>query len=886
MATRTFSRTGSSLAALALLGACGAVLRPPEPDRRLDVRSSGAVFESDRGYTFAVAPEPGAKVIRLDVTYPVGSADDPPGKEGLAHLVEHLLIEVEVARDGAKTSIAAATGKIALDFNAQTTTDSTTYQVVAAPEALDALFALEIDRLTVGCAGITREEVARSREIVINELRTHDGGSGAELRRLVHESLYPERHPYRAVDTIASVSKLQLEDVCGFLVGPYRRGKVIVVASGAIDAPTLQAVAARHLGRAPRRTAASSVVPPPVAPRPGILRLRADVDEPMLLVSWPLPPIESREYRLLQMAWRYAASRLEKFAFVYGWGNTAWTGVLGGGYAPMLVLGVNLRKVSDADEAISAAQKAMEHAFRVVYAPGDNRESPRWLAQWESRVESLLATWESLEGRNDMLASHLRFGGALGGVLIAQITELHQAQPREVQTLAEKWLSPEIARHLVIEPSGTASVAGASLYRGHAEAHRVPVDGALADRPLPMPASALGIDVERYTLGNGLSVVLWPDGNAPVVYGRLIVHAGSVDEPRGLDGLSGLVGASDALTDHLVFERRELSTRVDDLIGGLAAELRAPGYGFSDEDKAYLKGRLVQQRARERAGFHRDLMRALYGAEHPYARGTMTEGTLAPITHDTVQDWARRYVVPRNATLVIAGKFDPALVKKHIRYHAEHVSGGDVAADRRGRELIDPPAPSARVVRGVTAKPSPTVDLGLYFVGGAGIDRDHGKRLVLEQVLALQLSRLRESQALTYSFSASFYPRRAGGLWLLSGDVDAARAAEASRSLRAILDQMRRDPETYRADFVLARQKVLQALLSSATSSEAITSRLSRLARFDLPDYFFDQLARNIASETLPGFHNFLNSELPATRQVLGAFGNSAPVDAATNVQP
>src|SRR5438067_325428 len=68
--------------------ACGAVTRPPDPSRRLEVHTAGSVFESDRGYRFAVLPEPNASVVRLDVRYPVGSANDPPGKEGLAHLVE------------------------------------------------------------------------------------------------------------------------------------------------------------------------------------------------------------------------------------------------------------------------------------------------------------------------------------------------------------------------------------------------------------------------------------------------------------------------------------------------------------------------------------------------------------------------------------------------------------------------------------------------------------------------------------------------------------------------------------------------------------------------------------------------------------------------------
>ncbi|MBA3820921.1 MAG: insulinase family protein, partial [Deltaproteobacteria bacterium] len=224
---------------MGLVLGCGTLRKPPEPDRRLDVRTSGATFESDRGYRFAALPEAGATVVRLDVRYPVGSADDPPGKAGLAHLVEHLLFAVEIDRDGTRTSIGAELGRLALSDNAVTHADHTTYQVLAPASALGEVLRLEVERHTIGCAGLTPAIVAREREVVINELRERQGASGSEVQRLVHEALFPSGHPYRSVDSIESISRLELPDVCGFLVGPYRRGKVIVVASGAVDGAAL-----------------------------------------------------------------------------------------------------------------------------------------------------------------------------------------------------------------------------------------------------------------------------------------------------------------------------------------------------------------------------------------------------------------------------------------------------------------------------------------------------------------------------------------------------------------------------------------------------------------------------------------------------------------------
>lgn len=327
---------------LFVLAACSTVIKPPDPERRLNVHVGGAIFEAEGGFRFAALPDPDAKVIRLDVRYPVGSADDPPGKQGLAHLVEHLLFDVELARGANKTSIGAELGRLALSWNAETAADSTTYQTLALPGALDELVQLEVDRLAVGCAGLTPEIVAREREVVMNELRQRQGASGASLRRAIHEAIYPAGHPYRAVDSVDTVAKLTLDDVCAFLAGPYQRGKVMMIASGAVEGPALQAAAGRHIGKLKHRAPAASAVPAPVEPQPGTLRIKGDVDEPMVIALWPLPPRATREYRLLQMVWPGIPGEVDGFGFKFGWGHSADAWTLGGAYAPVLAASVTL----------------------------------------------------------------------------------------------------------------------------------------------------------------------------------------------------------------------------------------------------------------------------------------------------------------------------------------------------------------------------------------------------------------------------------------------------------------------------------------------------------------------------------------------------------------
>jgi zinc protease len=861
------------LALMIMAAGCGQLRKPPDPDRRLDVKTSGALFESDTGYKFAALPEPGAGVIRMTVRYPVGTMDDPAGKAGLSHLVEHLVFEIEVDRNGKKTSIGAELGRIALWSNAVTNADSTDYEALIPPEALDDLVRLEVERLGVGCAGLTPEIFAREREVVLNELRQKQGARGAELSQLLHASVYPAGHPYRVVQSVESVSKLTFEDACAFLVGPYRRGKAIVIASGKVDREALQGAAGHHLARAPKRDLTTArVVPPVVKPQAGIVKLRGDVDQPLMMAMWPLPPRASRDYRLLEMATGAISGRLGAFGITYGWGHGAYGYELGGAHAPVLAVGIALSSAGDFDEAKSSAAKAAEYAKRVVARDGDDRDSLQWMYNWHARAEAILARWESLDSRNELVADFLQFDTD-DSFLVGRIDELVKADPLKTRELAAAWLAPSRARYVLIEPNTTTATTRRSTYQGGAEAHATFVDASLADKPLPAPRLATMPPSERYTTSNGMKVVLWPHGTASLVHGRLVVDSGRAHEPKGKEGISAFVGAGDVDEDVMTFYGRELAIRVDDLVRSVVWELRSPGYELSDEVKSALRGELKLARAKERRSYLRDYFTALYGANHPYARTAMTEDSLDNTSRDDVMSWARDHIVPGNSIVVIAGKFDPKLVKQHIAYNSDQVSRGSDS-----RDLDTQPVTKAAFISGVAAKDSPTVEIDIGFVGGSGIDRNYAKRLVLAGVLDAQLAQLRAKRALSYGFSASYTPRDAGGLWSITGEIDAARAAEAATAITAILADLRANPESYRTAFVLARQKVLEELVVNTTSAASMVGKLSYLARFDLPDNYYNTLAMAVAAMTLADFHPFLVGELAVEHQVLGAFGNQAAV--------
>ena len=63
------------------------VLRQREPDSRVE---RPAAYRLANGLSVVLRPDPTRSDVEVSLRYAVGSADDPPGYAGLAHLVEHL----------------------------------------------------------------------------------------------------------------------------------------------------------------------------------------------------------------------------------------------------------------------------------------------------------------------------------------------------------------------------------------------------------------------------------------------------------------------------------------------------------------------------------------------------------------------------------------------------------------------------------------------------------------------------------------------------------------------------------------------------------------------------------------------------------------------------
>src|SRR5438270_4454253 len=145
----------------------------------------------ENGLQIVVIPDRRTPVVTHMVWYQNGSADDPPGKSGIAHFLEHLMFKGTKAHPKGFSDLVAELGG---QENAFTAYDYTAYFQRVAKEHLGTMMAFEADRMT-GLV-LSDEVVAPERDVVLEERRMRtDSDPASQLNEAVQASLFVH-HPY------------------------------------------------------------------------------------------------------------------------------------------------------------------------------------------------------------------------------------------------------------------------------------------------------------------------------------------------------------------------------------------------------------------------------------------------------------------------------------------------------------------------------------------------------------------------------------------------------------------------------------------------------------------------------------------------------------------
>ncbi|HEY5933483.1 MAG TPA: pitrilysin family protein, partial [Kofleriaceae bacterium] len=315
------------------------------------------------GMRFVLMPDASTQLVEVDVRYEVGSREDPPGKAGLAHLVEHMMFNLRP--DGEKAPpLMQSINDLTTFFNAFTNWDTTHYMNTARIENLDAMLKIEAMRLFYGCQTITPAEFLREREVVRNEIRERSGTAEGQIPQLVMSAIYPKGHAYERMigGDDAQLTTITLEDACKFIKDYYVPERATVIIAGGIEVDPTVALIKKWFGRLPKRAGAARAPVAPFQVEAGRKQYELDVERPSVHLAWALPPgntLEGEAARFgINSAWSRIARKGQEYEFAYSVDG----GILGGKLAPVFMLSIELRSMSKLDEALDFAAKSARQA--------------------------------------------------------------------------------------------------------------------------------------------------------------------------------------------------------------------------------------------------------------------------------------------------------------------------------------------------------------------------------------------------------------------------------------------------------------------------------------------------------------------------------------------
>ena len=247
-------------------------------------------FKLANGLEVVVVPDRRTPVVTHMLWYKVGAADEPPGKSGIAHFLEHLLFKGTLKNPAGRFSqtVAAIGGQ----ENAFTSSDYTGYYQRTSREHLKTLMEFEADRMT-GLV-LTDAVVLPELNVVLEEQNQRVANSpGARLGEQVEAALYLN-HPYGkpVIGWRHEIEKLNRDDALAFYKRFYTPNNAVLIVAGDVGADEVKAMAEATYGKVtptteigPRRRPQE---PAQVAPRHVTL---ADprVEQPSMQRSYLVP---------------------------------------------------------------------------------------------------------------------------------------------------------------------------------------------------------------------------------------------------------------------------------------------------------------------------------------------------------------------------------------------------------------------------------------------------------------------------------------------------------------------------------------------------------------------------------------------------------------------
>ncbi|BDI15354.1 peptidase M16 [Nostoc cf. commune SO-36] len=814
----------------------------------------------ENGLTILTKEVHTAPVVTVQVWYKVGSRNEEPGVNGIAHQLEHMMFKGTSNRPIQFGRLFSALGS---DSNAFTSYDQTAYYGTVERNKLKALLVLEADRMQN--SQIEPEQLASEKRVVISELQGYENSPEYRLNRAVMQAVFPN-HAYGLPvgGTKADVEKFDVEQVEKYYRNFYSPDNAVLVVVGDFQTANTLEIVKETFGKLGRgqdaggRGQGAGVISSPSLSSPIVLR------EPgagrLLQVVYPLPDANQPDVPALDVM---------DYILTEGRNSRLYQALVESGLASELTASVtSLRESGWYEVLVTAGSKQDLKKIDSALSSAIANVAEKGVTSEEVERAKTQLTADVILSNRDITSQAMRLGTDETTVGDYRYTDRYLAavrlvKPTDVVAVINKYLKKGAGTVGFFEPTqkqitevgdkpDSAQTTenfspGAPVLLSEVMKYLPPVDLATDAIAQVLP--------QEFKFTNGLRILLLPDHSTPTVTLSGHIQAGTEFDPEDKAGLAAFVAenllsgtkSKDDLTIAKVLAERgasldfhanregvhiegdSLAEDLPVLLEVLADVVKNSTFPLKELElhRQQTLTDLQQELDEPSEVARRVFVQSIYPKKHPL-HTFPTEESLQQIQRRDVIDFKAKHYRPDTTVLALVGDFDLDKVRSLIKNEF-----GNWEVSGQAPTLKYPPVSMPQKI--VSVNPVlPGKAQAVTYMGYTGINRyDHRfhAALILNQILGGDTlssklgAEVRDRQGLSYGIYSSFQAGKNAGTFLIEMQTSPEDSRKAIASTREILQQIHQQGVTA-LEVETAKRTLISSYNVSLANPEELTDRI------------------------------------------------------------
>jgi len=529
------------------------------------------------GLTAIVKENHRAPVVAVQVWVRAGSVYETEKERGISHLIEHMIFKGTEKRGPGE--VAGEIESVGGSINAYTSLDYTVYHCLVPKQFLDN--ALDVLSDAVFHSSFDPEELGREKKVVLEEIKMREDRPKTRLSRLLMETAYKE-HPYGlpVIGYPETVKSFGRKDILAYMERRYRPSQIAVVVVGDVKSSQALAGIQNYFGSVTKKGAQEFTYPSePRQDAPRIAMEAMEIQEGYLALAFSgLPDFNDPDAPVLDVlaallgkgeSSRLTSSLRNRLQIVHNIDAAAFTPAGPGIFEITASL--------DPEKTREALSQIFHEIFRLENEEIIEKELERAKVQVETEF---VYSQETMEGEAEKLGIFETLSKD------PHAEKLYLEKVREVTALDVQRVAGQIFRQenvsvvMIMPEDRLPEITNEELAVMIKEAEL------LAGGIEEYDAGALTCHIKRFSLSNGLTVLVKEVPGVPTVSLALVFPGGVRYESEKTNGLFNFLARA---------WTKGTRTRSAQDIAGLIEGLGGSISGFSGQNTLGLQGRFLSQ---------------------------------------------------------------------------------------------------------------------------------------------------------------------------------------------------------------------------------------------------------------------------------------------------